>query len=149
MWIAALEHAGNGPDTARARCGCGGGRTLRSDTVAGIRCQELPERGSAQACFSLADKYATGKGVQNAPIETTAYFSEIFEMNAGKGAVENAFAQLLSTKYGYKGQVGCGMAQKGPTILAKLKDDHARFVKQLNQQGIKVVETGWAYAGGS
>jgi hypothetical protein len=105
-----------------------------------------PDRTVAGETLATNDGYWQ---CQNAPIETTAFLSEIFEMNAAMGAVQSAFAQLLSTKYGFKGQVSCGMAYKGPTILAKLKDDHARYVKQLNQQGIKVVETGWTYAGGS
>lgn len=36
-----------------------------------------------------------------------------------------------------------------PATLAKLKEDQARFVKQLKQQNIKVVVTGWVSGGGS
>jgi len=83
---------------------------------------------------------------QNMPIEKTAYFSQLFEMNRDMAEVQKAFAQMLSTKYGYKGQVNCGVVNdKSPTMRAKLKDDHARWVEQLKQQGVKVVETGWVY----
>jgi hypothetical protein len=83
---------------------------------------------------------------QNMPIEKTAYFSQIFAMNAGMAEVQKAFAQLLSTRYGYTGQVNCGVANdKSPTMLAKLKEDHARWVEQLKLQSVKVVETGWMY----
>ena len=57
-------------------------------------------------------------------------------------AMKKAFQEMLAAKYGYHGGADCGVANKGAGVLAKLKDDQARYVKQLNQAQIKVVETG-------
>jgi hypothetical protein len=103
-----------------------------------------PDRGLAgeSAPFSTDGYWQC----QNMPIEKTAYFSQLFEMNAGMAEVQKAFAQVLSANYGYKGQVNCGVANdKSPTMRAKLNEDHARWVTQLKQQGVQVVETGWVY----
>ena len=84
---------------------------------------------------------------RNVPIQQTAYFSAVFEANAETGAVQRAFTQMLAAKYGYHGQTNCSVAYKGPTSIAKLKDDQARYVKQLHQSNIKVFLTGWVFAG--
>lgn len=84
---------------------------------------------------------------QNMPIVDAAYFSAIFEANADRAVVATAFAQMLAAQYGYEGRTNCGVANRSPTIRAKLEDDQLRYVKQLQQSEIKVVETGWVYAG--
>lgn len=87
---------------------------------------------------------------RNIPIENTAYFSAIFEAKADRGVVATSFAQMLAAKYGYQGRANCGVAIiKTPATLAKAKDDQARYATQLRQSQIKVVLTGWVYAGAS
>lgn len=85
---------------------------------------------------------------RNVPIQQAAYFSGIFEANADRGEVQKAYTQMLAAKYGYQGQTNCGVATStSPEMLAKLKEDQARYVKQLQQSQIKVVVTGWVFAG--
>lgn len=87
---------------------------------------------------------------QNVPIQQTAYFSATFEGRADRGEVQRAYTQMLAAKYGYQGQANCGVAtSRTPEMLAKLRDDQARYVKQLRQSQVKVVETGWVFAGAS
>jgi hypothetical protein len=84
---------------------------------------------------------------RNMPIQDVAYFSAIFEANASRAEVAKVFAQMLAVEYGYQGSTNCGVAYRGPTILAKLQDDQARYIKQLQDSQVKVVETGWLYVG--
>lgn len=87
---------------------------------------------------------------RNIPIEQTAYFSAIFEANAGLGEVAESYAQMLAAKYGYQGRANCGVAIiKSPATFAKAKDDQASYVKQLRQSQIKVFLTDWVYPGAS
>ncbi|HZF14651.1 MAG TPA: hypothetical protein VE046_01785 [Steroidobacteraceae bacterium] len=87
---------------------------------------------------------------QNVPIEKTAYFAAIFEATADRGLVVQSFKQVLAAKYGYHGEVNCGVGTgTGAADLAKAKEDRARYVKQLHGMQIKVHETGWTYAGAS
>jgi hypothetical protein len=103
-----------------------------------------PHRGDAGEPSPYDDGYWQ---CQNMPIVDAAYFSAIFEANADRAVVATEFAQMLAAQYGYEGRTNCGVAIRSPTIRAKLEDDQARYVKQLQQSQIKVVETGWVYAG--
>ncbi len=87
---------------------------------------------------------------QNAPIKETAYFAGIFEATADRGVVIQSFQTMLVAKYGYQGNVSCGVGTGvSEADLAKAREDRGRFVKQLQQSNIKVVETGWQFEGGS
>jgi hypothetical protein len=41
------------------------------------------------------------------------------------------------------------MAYAGPNVFAKAQSDQQRYVEQLQQQGTKVIETGWTFAAGA
>lgn len=103
-----------------------------------------PQRGDSGEPSPYDDGYWQ---CQNMPIVDAAYFSATFEANADRAVVAAAFAEMLAAEYGYEGRTNCGVAIRGPTTIAKLEDDQARYVKQLQQSQIKVVETGWVYTG--
>ena len=85
---------------------------------------------------------------QNEPIKEAAYFAGIFEATAGRGAVIQSFQKMLAAKYGYQGKVSCGVGTGvSEADFAKAREDRARFVKQLQQSNIKVIETGWRFDG--
>jgi hypothetical protein len=85
---------------------------------------------------------------QNAPIKETAYFAGIFEATADRGAVIESFQKMLAAKYGYRGDVSCGVGTGvSEADFAKAREDRARFVKQLQQSNTKVFETGWRFEG--
>jgi len=85
---------------------------------------------------------------QNAPIKETAYFAGIFEATADRGVVIQSFQTMLAAKYGYQGNVSCGVGTGvSEADFAKALEDRARFVKQLQQSNIKVLETGWQFEG--
>ena len=68
---------------------------------------------------------------QNAPIKETAYFAGVFEATAGRGVVIQSFQTMLAAKYGYQGNVSCGVgAGVSEADFAKAPEDRARFVKQ-------------------
>lgn len=103
-----------------------------------------PHRSIAGEASATDDGYWE---CRNMPIQEVAYFSAIFEANASRAEVAKVFAQMLAAEYGYQGSTNCGVAYRGPTIFTKLQDDQARYIKQLQDSQIKVVETGWVYAG--
>jgi hypothetical protein len=87
---------------------------------------------------------------QNTPIKETAYFAGIFEATADRGTVIQSFQTMLAAKYGYQGDVSCGVGTGvSEADFAKAREDRARFVKQLQQSNIKVLETGWQFVGGT
>ena len=48
---------------------------------------------------------------QNAPIKETAYFAGIFEATADRRTVIQSFQTMLAAKYGYHGNVSCGVGR--------------------------------------
>jgi len=85
---------------------------------------------------------------QNSPIKETAYFAGIFEATADRGAVIQSFQKMLAAKYAYQGNVSCGVGSGvSEADFAKAREDRARFVTQLRQSNIKVLETGWRFEG--
>ncbi|MGH8262311.1 MAG: hypothetical protein ACRETU_06700 [Steroidobacterales bacterium] len=115
--------------------------------------------GSALVLALAAHRSAAGEAsdiydgiwqCQNGPIQQTAYFSGTFEGKADRREVQGAYTKMLATRYGYQGQANCGVAtSRTPEMLAKLKDDQANYIKQLREAQVKVVETGWVFAGAS
>jgi hypothetical protein len=91
------------------------------------------------------------------PNDDTIYMSGVFESRAPAGGlgnggaigVDTAFTQMLATRYGVKTWAACAMAQPGPNVLAKAQSDQKSYAAQLARQGKKVIETGWAYGGGT
>ena len=85
---------------------------------------------------------------QNAPIKEAAYFAAIFEATADRVVVIQSFQKMLAAKYGYQGDVSCGVGTGvSEADIAKAGEDRERFVKQLQQSNIKVFETGWRFEG--
>ncbi len=77
--------------------------------------------------------------------QVTIYTTAVWEATALMGEVNNAFAQFLITKYGYKGQVFCGRANLEGATVAKLVADDQRRNAQWTSRGKKVVETTFAF----
>jgi len=76
---------------------------------------------------------------------TTTYLSSVFRATATREAVSNAFAQVLTQKYGFAGRVDCPRANPDQTAAAKLQSDQTSRIAQLRGVGRTVVETGWAF----
>jgi len=76
----------------------------------------------------------------------TIYATPYFDWTGIVDIVQNAFAQQLLAKYGYKGRVSCSMAYANGQTAAKLEADMQHQYAQLGAQGKKIVETGWTMA---
>lgn len=76
----------------------------------------------------------------------TVYLTSLFEMKGlGESSeAENAFAQALAAKYGYSGSVDCSMADKSVS-LEQLNVNKANRTAALRKEGVKVIETEWAF----
>ena len=75
----------------------------------------------------------------------TIYTTPVWEATAFMGEVDNGFAQLLFTEYGYKGQVFCGRADLGGATVSELVTDHKRRNAQWTGQGKNVIETAFTF----
>jgi hypothetical protein len=82
---------------------------------------------------------------QSAANQDTIYFSSTYDSTISND--ESAFTQFLNTKYGYKGSVGCSVADKAHTTVPKLQQGHNATVAQWRSNGKKVVDTGWTNNG--
>jgi hypothetical protein len=76
---------------------------------------------------------------------TTVYVNHVFEATGTQKEIDEAFKELLRTKFGWTTGGGCGMAIESPGILEKIRTDDDRAVAQLRQQRKTVVETTWAW----
>ena len=104
------------------------------------------------ASASAGESQGTTEGFflcQNIQASPTAplYVSNLFEANAERGKVYQAYQQMLAAKYGLTTQVSCSMAYKGPGIREKLEGDNARWFQQIRASGGQVIHTGWTYSG--
>jgi hypothetical protein len=75
------------------------------------------------------------------------YQSSVFAVAANANAIKTAFAQMLGSKYGYKGDVTCSMAYRRTGVMEKLQSDQKSYALQLHNAGRNVVQTGWSYSG--
>ena len=82
---------------------------------------------------------------QSDPTQATLYFSSTYDSAMSNDGY--AFAQFLSTKYGYKGSANCNVANKATTTIAHLQAGHDATVAQWRSNGKKVVDTGWTNNG--
>lgn len=76
----------------------------------------------------------------------TIYATPFFDWTGLADEVQNAFQQMLLSRYGYKGRASCSMASPNGQTVSALQADLQRQYAQLRAQGKKIVETGWTMA---
>lgn len=100
----------------------------------------------AALAYGGGDSGLTGYwSCQSAADQDTIYFSSTWDGTAHND--DKAFAQFLTTKYGYNGRATCSLLYKAGNTLATLQRSHDAKVSQWRSQGKKVVETGWTNNG--
>ena len=76
----------------------------------------------------------------------TIYVTPVWDGIATMNDVSSAFAQQLSTKYGYKGRVSCSRANMSGSALAGFQAGNEQQYSQWQKSGKQVVQTGWTYS---
>ena len=77
----------------------------------------------------------------------TSYYSNVFDVQGDRGEVDNAFAQALAAKYGYKGEAPCAVYPvSGPQSADNTR---AMQIAQDARAGKKAVELDWSYQPGA
>lgn len=116
----------------------------------------LPTQALTLACLSLLSARSTLSAQDDRPMpghwscyteygQNTVYTTRVWDATALLGEVNNAFAQFLLTKYGYKGQVFCGRANIDGATVARLTDGDQRRNAQWKGQGKTMVETSFTF----
>jgi hypothetical protein len=80
----------------------------------------------------------------------TLYVTPVWELTAAWDDVNRAWTQFLAAKYGYKRNAFCSRANiPSPKTLADLKAEQDRYLDQVRNSGMPIVQTGWTYSSAS